>query len=259
MRNNNSRGRSRNGGGGNGEGRGGSRSRGGRGGGGGNRRGGGGGRNFRGNGGRSRGGRGASNRDPRAASQSGNQRERIAVESGALVLIDQFMLANPQFHAQLLDLIDDGPEAKDNVIARYGGTVIDLTPGTYRIERDPYAFTIVVHQDGSEARSDELVELADKEIGHVYVDTRCLAMIDRELLDDTALLEKYQQLWFSGQEKACRDLLRDNGGAVRYGFQRYGDELGVYRVPNDDVVCLWPDVVGETAQAAGAEAEEIVA
>ena len=28
---------------------------------------------------------------------SGNQRERIAVESGDLVFIDQFMLANQQF------------------------------------------------------------------------------------------------------------------------------------------------------------------
>jgi hypothetical protein len=67
-------------------------------------------------------------------------------------------------------------------------------------------------------------------------------MVDRELLDDSGLLDKYQQLWFSGQDKACRDLLRDNGGAVRYGFSRNSDELGVYFIPDEDVVCLWPDV-----------------
>ena len=55
------------------------------------------------------------------------------------------------------------------------------------------------------------------------------------------------------------DLLRDNGGAVRYGFNRYGDELGIFSLAgNDDVLALWPTVVdaevGQT-QAAGVEAE----
>jgi hypothetical protein len=65
-------------------------------------------------------------------------------------------------------------------------------------------------------------------------------MLDRELLDDNSLLERYQQLWFSGQDKTARDLLRDNGGAVRYGFRRDGDELEVYQIPGEDVICLWP-------------------
>lgn len=81
-------------------------------------------------------------------------------------------------------------------------------------------------------------------------------MVDRELLDDSELLDKYQHLWFSGQDKACRDLLRDNGGAVRYGFQRFGDELGIYVLPDADVVCLWPDVAGIAAtDSAFSEAE----
>jgi len=184
---------------------------------------------------------GGNSRDPRAAAHSGNKRERIAIESGHLVLIDQFMLANPQFAQKLQDTFDDAPEAKDGLIQQYGGTVVELTPGTYRIERDPYAFTIVIHPDGQQFDKEEISD-AGNSCGHVYVDTRCLAMVDRELLDDSALLEKYQQLWFSGQEKACRDLLRDNGGAVRYGFQRFGDELGVHQLPDADVVCLWPDI-----------------
>lgn len=207
--------------------------------------GGGGGGGRGGRGGRRRGGRGGGrNRGgfQRGGAESGNQRERIAVESGFLVLIDQFMLANPQFTQKLVELIDADSVAKDELIRDYGGSVVEVQPGTYRIERDPYAYSIIIHPEGTEVRANEVSERATDSRGRVFVDTRCLAMIDRELLDDSSLLEKYQQLWFSGQDKACRDLLRDNGGAVRYGFQRYGDELGIYVVPEDDVVCLWPDV-----------------
>ena len=80
-------------------------------------------------------------------------------------------------------------------------------------------------------------------------------MIDRELLDDIALLEKYQQLWFGGQDKACRDLLRDNGGAVRYGFHRQGDELGIYSVAGEDIICLWSDVFEPQAGKDGSDGE----
>ena len=202
-------------------------------------------RSSRGRGGNRRGGR----RYERATVHSGNERERIAVESGHLVFIDQFMLANPQFIERLNQLIDADPDEKNKLINDYGGTVVELVPGTYRIDRDPYAFSIFVHQEGVSAEPETLSRETTDRVGNVYVDTRCLAMVDRELLDDSGLLEKYQQLWFSGQDKACRDLLRDNGGAVRYGFQRYGDELGIYRVPNEDIVCLWPDVAeGEPAQ-----------
>lgn len=182
---------------------------------------------------------------PRNSFDSGNKRERIAVESGSLILIDQFMLANPQFIEGYSKIIDEGAEEKNQFINHFGGQVVDLTPGTYKIERDPFKFSIIVHKEGDEIEKDEMSEKATSNIGAVFVDTRCIAMIDRELLDDGALLEKYQQLWFSGQDKACRDLLRDNGGAVRYGFSRNSDELGVYTVPGEDVVCLWPDVTAE--------------
>lgn len=199
-----------------------------------------------GNGARRGRGRGGFNRrgprDLRQSSESGNQRERIAIESGALVLIDQFMLANPQLIDRLKATMDDGPEAKNSIIQEFGGVVVEVTPGTYRIERDPFAFSIIVHPEGDAPETAELQKKANDSLGHVFVDTRCLAMIDRELLDDSALLEKYQQLWFGGQDKACRDLLRDNGGAVRYGFDRHGDALGVYLSIEDDIVALWPDV-----------------
>jgi len=224
-------------------------------------------RGDRGNGGRrshrggrsSRGGRphrgrgGHSRRHPRQSAESGNQRERIAIESGDLVLIDQFMLANPQFIEKMAKVIDEDTEVKNDVIKEYGGKVISVTRGTYRIERDPFAYTIVVHPEGDSIEASELVKDATSELGDVNIDTRCLAMLDRELLDDNALLERYQQLWFGGQDKACRDLLRDNGGAVRYGFRRDGDELAVYQVPGEDVICLWPK---NMEAMAGAEVEQ---
>ena len=204
------------------------------------------GRDNRGRGGRGRGGGGRYRRgghDPRQASEGGNRRERIAVESGHLVLIDQFMLANPEFIESLARIVDADPVEKDKLVQEFGGCVVELSPDTYRIDRDPFKLSIVVHRQDETPQQKELSASATESAGHVFVDTRCLAMIDRELLDDASLLEKYQQLWFSGQDKACRDLLRDNGGAVRYGFERDGDELGIYRVPGQDVLALWPDVV----------------
>lgn len=194
-----------------------------------------------------RGGRGDrhSRRHPRQSAESGNQRERIAIESGDLVLIDQFMLANPQFIEKMATVVDEDTTVKNEVIREYGGKVIAVTRGTYRIERDPFAYTIVVHPEGDSLEAPDMVKDATETLGEVNIDTRCLAMLDRELLDDNSLLERYQQLWFDGQDKACRDLLRDNGGAVRYGFRRDGDELVVFQVPGADIICLWPKNMGE--------------
>lgn len=194
-----------------------------------------------------RGGRGDrhSRRHPRQSAESGNQRERIAIESGDLVLIDQFMLANPQFIEKMATVVDEDTTVKNEVIREYGGKVIAVTRGTYRIERDPFAYTIVVHPEGDSLEAPEMVKDATETLGEVNIDTRCLAMLDRELLDDNSLLERYQQLWFDGQDKACRDLLRDNGGAVRYGFRRDGDELVVFQVPGADIICLWPKNIEE--------------
>jgi hypothetical protein len=205
----------------------------------------GGGRSSRGRGQRGRGDR-HGRRHPRQSAESGNQRERIAIESGDLVLIDQFMLANPQFIEKMSAALDESADVKTELITEYGGKVINVTCGTYRIERDPFAYTIIVHPEGDSLDSaPEVVKEATDSIGEINVDTRCLAMLDRELLDDSSLLERYQQLWFSGQDKACRDLLRDNGGAVRYGFRRDGDELGIYQVPGEDIICLWPKNIEE--------------
>ncbi len=155
------------------------------------------------------------------------------------------MLANPQFIEKMATVVDEDTTVKNEVIREYGGKVIAVTRGTYRIERDPFAYTIVVHPEGDSLEAPDMVKDATETLGEVNIDTRCLAMLDRELLDDNSLLERYQQLWFDGQDKACRDLLRDNGGAVRYGFRRDGDELVVFQVPGADIICLWPKNIEE--------------
>ncbi len=216
---------------------------------------------FGGRGGRSGGGRGGQRRgngrggdrrrrggrrdmrsrsSDRGTAQSGNQRERIAVESGQLVFIDQFMLANPQFIEKIKEVVDQDSSRKDEIVCDFGGAVVPMEPGTYKIERDPFALSILIHKEGVDFDSESLDKSDNSKVGEVLVDTRCVAMIDRELLDDTALLEKYQQLWFAGQDKACRDLIRDNGGAVRYGFQRLGDELEIFSKDQGNVICLLP-------------------
>ena len=167
------------------------------------------------------------------------------------------MLANPQFVEKMAAMVDEDSTMKNDVIRDFGGKVISLERGTYRIARDPFAYTIIVHPEGYQLEQNSINSEATEELGQIFIDTRCLAMVDRELLDDNSLLEKYQQLWFTGQDKACRDLLRDNGGAVRYGFKRDGDELGIYQVPNENVVALWPTgMVQENGDEEGSEASE---
>ena len=232
-----------------------SRGRGGRGGRGGSYR-------LRGGGGRRHGqggGRRGRSRNPREASQSGNKRERISVESGQLIFIDQFMLANPQFVDAVIKNADATPEDRDALVSEFGGCIVSLEPGQYKIDRDPFELSIIVHPEGDSIQRDTLTRESTQNIGKVFIDTRCLAMIDRELLDDNDLLLRYQDLWFKGEEKACRDLLRDNGGAVRYGFQRYGDDLGVYYRADDGVVCLWPEGVAQDAESGEAQVNESAA
>ena len=173
-----------------------------------------------------------------------------------MVLIDQFMFANPQFVERLLAMVDEAPEKKTELVEDFGGSVVQIAPGTYRIDRDPFALSIIIHPEDDSPKGDNIAELATSHEGNVFVDTRCVAMIDRELLDDSSLLQRYQELWFGGQDKACRDLLRDNGGAVRYGFNRQGDELGIYRIPGENVICLWPDVIEPAMEGEGAEQEQ---
>ena len=173
--------------------------------------------------------------------------EKLAVSSGTVLIIDQFMLANEQFLASHAGASGDG---KDQVVRRYGGCLVQLPAGSYCVQRDSQLQLLAVRAaDGSESKdnSDDLEGLGDvfDEFGpdaaplcNVLVDTRCLVFADADILADDAVLQEYRELRGKDDFKSARDLLRGSGAAVRYGFNRYGDELGLYQ--REGLVALWP-------------------
>ncbi len=185
--------------------------------------------------------------------------EKLVISSGQLVVIDQFMLANKQFLAPLEKLRAQGsfpekalPELSE-LVKKFGGVLIELAPNTYDLLRNPHeAFMIVVAEKLTEPKKlallDKVLSLRETPaevppaLGAVFVDTRCLVFIDATLLGDHKLLNDFLNLRRCGEDKQGRDLLRSRGASVRYGFNRRGDELGVFKVEND-VLFLWPDMV----------------
>ncbi|MCS6961580.1 MAG: hypothetical protein NZT61_03650 [Deltaproteobacteria bacterium] len=166
-------------------------------------------------------------------------KERINLESGTLLLIDQFMLANDIFLNELNSLKDASLEKREQLVREFGGEVVRLEPGEYKIARDPFKFYMAIYPEKGEFSEAEL-DKTMKPIGEVFVNTRCLALVDWELLNDFDFLNQYSSLWNSGKDKKCRDLIREAGGAVRYGFNRHGDELGVHVFREASRIYLWP-------------------
>lgn len=194
--------------------------------------------------------------------------EHFEITSGYLMVIDQFMLGNKQFLVRIGRFRREleSPEVIDNklkpVMEMFGATILKLEPGRYGVYRNPVESTMVVSQnmlltktsdnDVYKDKQEDLesyidsLDLSKQErvaIGRVFVDTRCLVFADVKLLEKASLLDGYRKMRSSGQEKKARDLLRENGAAVRYGFNRYGDELGIFELESEKVIALWPDVV----------------
>jgi hypothetical protein len=153
------------------------------------------------------------------------------------------------------------------VAGRYGGGICRLTPGDYLLYRDPVQQVIVVYpehlkgggvpksnraKNGNkrpvEAVLPQVIESALENIDqhktkfYVFVDTRCLVFIDLDLFEDAACIEQYRTLRKKGKDKSARDLIRSKGGAVRYGFNHYGDELAVAINQQPECVLIWPDL-----------------
>ena len=183
----------------------------------------------------------------------------VAVESGSLLIIDQFMLANPQFFKSFKKLIDARSEKEALDMAnRYGGYLMEVQPGQYNIMREPMKAIMAVVPEGQE---DELQSLQNEHgepldpfdailkyrssahpIGRVFVETRCLVFIDPYVLTDEEW-DKFRNFRKDGDEKGGRDHLRRLGAAVRYGFNKQGDELGLFGIEQLGVMALWPDVI----------------
>ena len=156
------------------------------------------------------------------------------------------MLANEQFLSALSAA--QGGE-RQSIAQRFGGCLVDLPSGTYGVFRDSQLQLIAIKvADGAEVGDGEDAEGLDSvfdefgpdatPLSSVLVDTRCLVLADASILSNAEALEEYRTLRRSDDFKGARDFLRGKGAAVRYGFNRYGDELGVYQ--RDDLVALWP-------------------
>jgi hypothetical protein len=195
--------------------------------------------------------------------------ERLLVKSGKVLLIDQFMLSNQQFVSLFENATEDEfLPALSQAATAYGGLVESVEPGEYLVFRDPFQSTMVVCSHlscpilGDVPQGELSLELLvpKKEyfrpIGRVFVDTRCLVFVDAIELRGGELLGAYSRARATGDEKRARDLVRESGGAVRYGFNQLGDELAVFRRADDDCLALWPDIVeGVQAEDEAIEAE----
>ncbi len=76
-------------------------------------------------------------------------------------------------------------------------------------------------------------------ISKVFVETRCLVFIDSSHLRDPELVRQYKELRDRRDDKAARDLLRQYSAAVRYGFNRRGDLLGLFKLDEPNSYGLW--------------------
>ena len=165
----------------------------------------------------------------------------IEITSGYAVAIDQFMLANGQL---LSSLPSDGQDIGMAIeaVCNFGGSCFEMENGQLYVVRDTYQKAIVISQavepDSIDNAEDPKLVLSIDDIalkseelfsvGKVFIDTRCMVLCDVRILFNGALLEKYAKLRMQDKEKPARDLLRDNGCAVRYGFMPYGDEFTAY-------------------------------
>lgn len=171
--------------------------------------------------------------------------ERLVISSGACIVIDQYMLGNKQF----LDKIDliQGESEQDMkelsaCIADFGGHFGDLENGDFKVFRDPYEKLMLLLPFENDSEIDRFLT-SDEEydmLAEIAVDTRCLVFADVAILKNKNLLSEYSKLRASGEEKAARDLLRENGASVRYGFSARTETLGLFNVKEKSVLALWP-------------------
>ncbi len=172
------------------------------------------------------------------------QSEPVRIESGQLLVIDQYMLGNPQFLEGLEKTGNDASTVQD-----YGGLTLEMIPGTWRVYRfaRERAFLLCpesVPENDVLSSADSLVagNVSQEEVGRVFIETRCVVFLDAELVFSGKITGEFVRLRRLGKDKEARDFLRQNGAAVRYGFDQDFDELRVGVLPPSGYIALTPSV-----------------
>jgi hypothetical protein len=172
--------------------------------------------------------------------------ERVEIVSGLMLVIDQYMIGNPDFLRALPEEFKpDSDEFYDALCEEaevYGGFALQVSPGSYSVYRNTYEKTLVVFPefDAGKITSDRISEIAEKGevLGSVILDTRCIAILDAALCFRENIIEAYRKLRTENDDKAARDMIRENGASVRYGFSRRSEEIEGYFEENGDIVVL---------------------
>jgi hypothetical protein len=172
--------------------------------------------------------------------------ERVEIVSGILLVIDQFMVGNPDLLRALPK--DFEPESDDffnalcEQVENYGGFAVQVSPGSYTVYRNTFEKTIVIFPefDTAEITTDRIEDIAEagEVLGSAIIDTRCIAILDAALCFRQNLIEEYRKLRLEDDDKGARDMMRENGASVRYGFSRRGEEIEGYCEENGDIVVL---------------------
>jgi hypothetical protein len=172
--------------------------------------------------------------------------ERVEIVSGVMLVIDQFMVGNPDFLRALPEEFkpesDDFFDALCDEAETYGGFALKLSPGSYTVYRNTYEKTIVVFPefDADKVTEDKIEDTAEngEVLGSVILDTRCLAILDAAICFRENIIEAYRKLRIEDDDKAARDMIRENGASVRYGFSRRSEEIEGYFDDKNDIVVL---------------------
>lgn len=175
------------------------------------------------------------------------QAEELEIRSGKMLLVDQFMLGNAQFQRSLG--VGGAPDGvlPENHLRDFGAAVVSLDPGRWKVFRFPREQAFIIcrmdtHEDVLPAMLEEALhafppgKAPGKE--RVYIETRCIVFLDWQLVRDADLLEKFSSLRKAGRDKEARDLLRESGAAVRYGFSQDSDELGIFVIEPEGAIVM---------------------
>lgn len=171
------------------------------------------------------------------------QAEELEIRSGKMLLVDQFMLGNEQFLKGIGET-----EVPENHLKDYGATVLSVDPGRWKVYRFPREQAFVLcksdtHEDVLPSLLEEALHAAppgkaDAGKPRMLIETRCVVFLDWQLVRDADLVEKFSELRKRGKDKEARDLLRESGAAVRYGFSQNSDELVITVIEPEGAIVM---------------------